>query len=279
MPSDLQKAIAILEALGWKLQQSKVTWPAQVMPFLGFQIDTVKQRLAIPKDKLDNYTRFLHQIIEDEYHNHLTVRNLESLLGKLNHVAEVMVHGRPRLRSTRQCIPGGGHYHPHPNKKIEFSPEAREDIHWWLALFQQAQDHPLWVPFWHHHPPIHCRLYSDASGDHGFGLVIGTKVYQGAWSQKGLAYSSTYKELVPVLLALHLLPQEAAGSLVVATTDNLSNVYNVNKGSCHSPELFPILSAILELAVAKGVYLIADWVPREFNEFCDIISKDMWHMD
>ena len=277
--ANLKKAIAILEKLGLKLQVAKVTWPSQVMPFLGFLIDTVNQRLSIPQDKLNNYIRFIRQLLLDNDGGHLTVGNLESLIGKLNHVAEVMVHGRLRIKALRRCIPGGGHYRPPHNKRIELSSKAKDDIKWWLDLFSQAEHNPLWVPYWHGQPPLYCKVYSDASGDKGFGLVLGSKVYQGAWSPEALPKSSGFKELIPILLALHLLPEEAAGSLVAVQTDNLSNVYNINKGSCQSDELVPILSEIFELAVAKGVYLVADWMPREFNEYCDFISKVMWSLD
>jgi hypothetical protein len=274
--SNLEKAIALLERLGLKLQRAKVTWPSQQTVFLGFLIDSVSQRISIPKDKLDNYCRFIRQLLLDEDHQRLIVRNMESLIGKLNHVAEVLVHGRLRIKSLRRCIPWGLHYRPPANQCIRLSPEARVDLEWWLQLFTHATNNPLWVPFWHDQTPTQCRIYSDASGDHGFGLVINGTAYQGSWSTSVLPKSSTYKELVPVLLALHLLPPEAAGTLVVVSTDNLSNVYNINKGSCHSDEVFPIMLAILELAVAKGVYLVADWVPREFNELCDFISKVVW---
>lgn len=275
----LAKAVTILRKLGWRLQESKLTYPAQRMPFLGIMIDSVKSRLSIPTDKLDNYCRFIRQLQLDASTHSLTVGNLESLLGKLNWIAEVLIAGRIRLRYLRKCIPGGGGYHPPSNQLVSLSPEAQRDMQWWLEHLTEAIADESWVPFWHDRPPVYCSIYSDASGTAGYGLVLGDQVYQGTWTEAALPESSGFKELVPILLALHRLPSAAEGRIIVITTEILSNVYSINKGTCRSDASFEILARIFELAAAKHVYLVADWVPREQNDFCDIISKDIWLLD
>ena len=81
---------------------------------------------------------------------------------------------------------------------------------------------------------------------------------------------------MPVLLPLELLPEEASGKIVIINTDNLSNVLAINKGTCKAPELYDILFRITELAAERQIYLLANWVPREYNEMLDQISKDLW---
>lgn len=246
------------------------------MVFLGILIDTIARRLSIPMEKLQQYYRYLLRVIEADNDNQLTAAMLASLIGKLAWFCEVLVAGRARLRRLRQCIPGGGSYHPHPKQRAYLTAAAKEDLRWWAKQLQQAVANPRYVPFWTDKPPVFANIFSDAAGDVGYGLVVNGQVYQGLWQKEALVESSGYKELVPVLLALELLPQEANGHIVVINTDNLSNVFAINKGTCHSEDLYPILFAITEIAAERQIYLIANWVPRLSNEFCDGISRYPW---
>jgi len=110
----------------------------------------------------------------------------------------------------------------------------------------------------------------------GFGLVVGDQVYQGIWQKDVLGESSCFKELVSTLLAIEMLPQEANSHVVVINTDNLSNIYAINRGSCKSPDWYELLFTITELAAERNLYLIANWVPRERHEFCNGISRHPW---
>ena len=106
--------------------------------------------------------------------------------------------------------------------------------------------------------------------------MVGDQVFQGLWSDAAILQSSGYKELVSVLLALSVLGPEARGRVVIVSTDNLGNVFSINKGTCHSPESFRLLARIFEIAADKQIYLVGDWVPRDYNVFCDAISKYPW---
>ena len=275
---NLDAAVSLFNRLGLKLQPSKLVAPSQLMEFLGVIIDTIRRRLSLAPAKLEAYDINLGHILEADELGELMVRMLESQLGKLGWVCEVLVAGRARLSRIRACIPGGGHYRPSPHKKVSLSPEAKEDLIWWREQLRLSAAQPRFVPFWTDKPPVFCNIFSDASGEIGFGLVVGDQVFQGLWQKEVVGQSSCFKELVPVLLAIELLPKEANGHIVVVNTDNLSNVYAINKGSCKSPDLYEILFTITELAAERQLYLIANWIPREKIEFCDGISRHPWYL-
>jgi len=269
----LDTAVALFRRLGLRLNPAKVIPPSQVMEFLGILIDSVNQRLSVAPEKMEHYGRRVAEALADDDAMSLTVRQLESLLGKLNWYCEVLIAGRARLSRIRACVPGGGPYRPSPYTKVSLSPEARIDLLWWQEQLRLAASQPRFVPFWTAQPPVFCNIFSDAAGDVGFGLVVGDQVFQGLWRDEALGESSCFKELVPILLALQTLPPQANGHIVVINTDNLSNVYAINKGSCKSPALYELLFSITELAAERQLYLLANWVPRENNEFCDGISR------
>lgn len=272
----LDKAVLILLRLGWKLQEDKITPPAQCMPFLGILIDTVQQRLSIPQDKLDNYLVSIRRLLADAAAGQLLAKDLESLVGKLSWVVEVMVAGKAHIWPLRQSLPHGWYHHRQLRATVTLGTAAKTALEWWAQYIEIALHHPLWVPFWTHQAPVHCRTFSDSSGDVGFGLTLEESVFQGLWDPAILDESSSYKELIPVLLAIYQLGPEAHGKIVVITTDNLGNVIAINKGSCKSPQAYKILSLITELAATKQIYLVADWSPRETIECIDEISKEPW---
>lgn len=273
---NLDAAVELFQRLGLRLNPAKVVPPSQVMDFLGIRIDTVNQLLSIAKERLEHYARRVAEALADDAASVLTVRQLESLLGKLSWFCEVLIAGRARLARIRACLPGGGSYRPSPYIKVALSQEAMEDLLWWQEQLLLAAAQPRFVPFWTARPPVFRNIFSDAAGDVGFGLVLGDQVFQGLWTEEALGQSSCFKELVPILLALQSLPPEANGHIVVINTDNLSNVYAIHKGSCKSPDLYELLFTITELAAERQLYLIANWVPREHNEFCDGISRYPW---
>lgn len=234
--ANLDKTIAIVQSLGWKLQFDKILPPAQQMPFVGILIDTVTQRLSIPQDKLDNYARTVRHIMEDNASGRLLARDLESLIGKLGWVSEVMIAGKARIRPLRDALPSNWYYSRNHQSAIKLSDAALEALQWWAQFFDKSAHHPFWVPFWTEEAPVHCRTFSDASGNIGFGLVVEGQVYQGLWSEDIADKSSGYKELIPVLLAVLVLTPKIRGKVVIVTTDNLGNVFAINKGICKSPE-------------------------------------------
>jgi len=275
----LDQAVRILNRLGWKLQEDKIIGPSQQMPFLGIFIDTINERLSIPQEKLDNYLRSIRRIMAEDAAGQLHAKDLESLIGKLTWVVEVMIAGKAHLWPLRQSLPHGWYHHRRLRATAHLGQEALAALKWWDRYLQSALHHPFWVPFWTHSAPLSCRTFSDASGEVGFGLTLGEEVFQGLWEPSTLPQSSGFKELIPILLAVCRLGPEARGKIVVVTTDNLGNVIAINKGSCRSPASYQLLGLIMELAAEKQIYLIADWSPREEIDCMDAISKEPWGDD
>jgi len=129
-------------------------------------------------------------------------------------------------------------------------------------------------------------LFSDASGQDwggdaslaakkrktGFGAVCNGFVYQGSWV-KLKKNSSSYAELVPLLLVLQHQGPQLQGQLLLVTTDNLGNAFALNRGASSSKSTKEIMRTIQETALAFNVAIVAQWVSREFNTLCDDLSK------
>lgn len=278
---DLTRALRILQRLGWAVQHDKLEGPAQLLPFLGVLIDTRLRRLSIDPERMELLALAITEILAAHDDHALSFRTVNSLVGKLNWVAEVMIAGRPRVKRIRDCMHRGkwswSRQHTRRfNPKVVLSPEAIEDLHWWRSLCQahaQPGAPSPWVPFWSTERMATCRIFSDASGDGGFGVVFEDTVYHGSWADWTLQHSSGFKELLPILFALDCLGPRLRNHIVVFTTDNLGNAFALNKGSSRSPDSFRLIFRIFEIAAMYNIYLVADWIPREWNVFADYITK------
>lgn len=298
---NLDKAVEVMLQLGWRLQMDKVTPPAQQMVFLGIEIDTIRCRLSLPEAKLMQYLQSILNAVrlptsimacqgrqthstlspwvmcaqlEDHANGCLRYKDLESLIGKLNWIAEVLIAGRARVRRLSSCL-WMGKSHRRNYSMANLSAGALEDLKWWSALLSDPDTVKIWVPFFTQTPPVFASTFSDAAGDVGYSLIINQTVYQGLWAE-GVPDSSGFKELMPLLLAVQQLGEEARGRIVLLTTDNVGNVYAINKGSCKSDLSYSLLARIFEIAAKKQIYLVADWVPRDFNNFSDAVSRYPW---
>jgi hypothetical protein len=121
---------------------------------------------------------------------------------------------------------------------------------------------------------VHARTVSDASGIEGFGIVFGDQVIQGTWTKDRADHPNiAVQELLPMLVALQQIAPQAAGKILILTTDNAGNAFAINKGTCRSPDAFDILFRMLDIAAQYNIYLVGDWIPRDENPLCDDLSK------
>lgn len=189
----------------------------------------------------------------------------------------VLPAGKPRVACIWKALPPSKQVRP--NKPIRISAitatgqRARASLQWWADTLEAKRKRPVWVPWWRD-APVHARTVSDASGTVGFGIVFEDQVIQGTWTKdRSDNPNIAVQELLPMLVALEHIAPQAAGKILILTTDNAGNAFAINKGTCRSPEAFDILFRMLDIAVQYNIYLVGDWIPRDRNPLCDDLSK------
>jgi hypothetical protein len=209
---------------------------------------------------------------------------LESYAGKIAHTATIYPQLRPLVRPLYAAVHKGSRYlHLWPPTdggqghsrlaaargailRLESTFESDE-----LAAQRRLPSGPRLL--------VH--MSSDASGTTAWGCRIGSDAYWGAWSADQLGKSIAYKELWPVLCMLQRFtaPDAAADRswrdrVVHIATDNLPNVYNINSMAANG-DAAELMDIIATVSAESGVFIVATWLPREANTFCDALSKCM----
>ena len=103
--------------LGIPLAPEKQDGPCAIITLLGIVIDTIKGELRLPQDKLQ---RLLQLVSEWEKRKSCTRREMESLVGTLQHAATVIRPGRSFLRRAINLLTGTKQQHHHIRLNTQF---------------------------------------------------------------------------------------------------------------------------------------------------------------
>ena len=178
----LQIFLSTSEALGTRISVNKTEGPAVCFTILGIQVDTVAMTLSLPAEKLQRIGSLLQ-----EWHGRSarTRRDLESLVGTLQHAAYVVRPGRLFLRGIYDLLAGTSHFKPH--YFVRLNAECRADIEWWFTFHRSWNGHHSQsrLP-----PPPDVVLCTDASGSWGCGAFWKTLWFQVQWCGLSIAGQS-----------------------------------------------------------------------------------------
>ena len=263
----LQQSHTMLEVfrfLNIPVAEDKLLGPANVLPYLGIDIDTISMTAAVPRDKLDSLLALL-----PKWNNRRTAtkQQLLSLIGKLSHVALVVRPGRLFLRRLidLSCTVKENHHH------VNLNVEARKDVQWWLA----------WLPTWNSRSIIpqsksilssDLKLHTDASGK-GFGAIYGTRWIQGEWNTQCAGKGIDFHELFAIVAAAFTWGHEWSGKRIVFLTDNKPITQIWDKGTCPTPDIMTLVRKLFCFAVLHEFSIAFKYIPGSRNPIADSISR------
>lgn len=282
--ANLDCALSVLQNIGLQVNHAKTVGPTRELTFLGITINSSPNpslcTLSIDQTRVKaRLAEVNHCLTAQSTSRPFTRLQYESLLGKLAWMATVLPAGLPRTK----CIWSAINYNLPRKAAVKLGTDdvgqrALSALVWWRDTLARSQNHGIWAPWWSGTIPVETRTYSDASGSVGFGIVFDLQgqstVIQGTWTAATAASPNiAVQELIPILFAVEQMAPLAKGKILIITTDNVGNAFSLNRGTCRSPAAFDILNLIFETAGRHNVYLVGDWIPRDYNILCDKLSK------
>lgn len=172
--------------LGVPLADEKTEGPSAVITFLGITVDTLKNELRLPEEKLH---RLLQMVSHWQGRKSCTRRELESLIGSLQHACKVVRQGRSFLRQAISLLSVARQPHHH----IRLNHDFRSDLQWWsifcsgwngTSILQPTGIGPVTI------------LTTDASGSWGCGAWSQNEWFQLKWDQQTSTKQIAVKELI-----------------------------------------------------------------------------------
>ena len=214
--NNLELIKSLCTFLGLPLKTEKIEGPTTVLVFLGIILDTARQELRLPQEKVEELSRLVKEWSDKRVS---TKRELLSLIGKLSHATKVVVSGRTFLRQMIDTAASVQRLDHHIKLRAEF----QSDLTWWECV----------LPSWNARSLMHVHkkegapqilFYTDASGNWGCGAIWGKRWIQYPWQSTWLQKSIAVKELLPIVLACALWGPLWAHKHVEVQCDNAAVV-------------------------------------------------------
>ena len=136
--SSMHKATASFKALGSLMENlglaesvDKACSPSTSMVFLGVLFDTIKMKMSVPPEKIQELRADLDQWLKKST---AVKQNLQSILGKLFWVSRMVKHSRPFMARLLQLLRD---MKDQPDtKRVPLSKESRKDLLWWSTYLR-----------------------------------------------------------------------------------------------------------------------------------------------
>lgn len=155
--------------LGLPLAEEKQVGPTTCLDFLGIELDSVKMESRLPAEKLQR-TREL--VATWRGRKACRVKELQSLVGSLQHACKVVHPGRSFVRRMHELLKRSRKASDH----LRLNREFRADVEWWQIFLAEWNGVSMLRKIRSEFPDT--EFWSDASGSWGCGAL-----WCGQWLQ------------------------------------------------------------------------------------------------
>ena len=265
---DCHRAMAVFSHLcniiGVPIAKHKTEGPSTKMIFLGYHIDTSTMVVSIPANKITQYKENINSFLIQKQ---CTLRQLKSMIGKLQFVTNVVNIGRCFLRRLINLTCGL----KHPATIIRLNAGALEDLKLWkkfLACYNGKtliKDQIVVSS-----PSLH--FYSDSSKI-AYAGVFGREYISGRFPLAWKKLSIQVLELYPIFAMLHLFAHRLSGCSLIFHCDNKSVVYNINAQTSKNRKIMVLLRPMILLMLKYKFNMKAVHVAGKENKLADKISR------
>ena len=126
---NLQKLLVVLTALHIPVAREKLEGPTTRLSFLGIELDTHLMVLRLPQEKIEELRALLAHWRTKKW---CLLKDLQSLVGKLQHACKVVRPGRTFLRRMFELLRGT----PKRQYFIRLNATFQSDLAWWLMFLE-----------------------------------------------------------------------------------------------------------------------------------------------
>ena len=249
------------------LHPNKTVQPCQVLQFLGVELDAANRVMRIPDDKIE---RAQAAVVDLLNRRKAPLRQVQSCIGLLNFSCLAVPLGRPFLRRLSDlCI---GIRRPH--HRVSISKASRLDLQAWSLFLTHFNGRSLMDRRrWHCSPGL--VLETDAAGGFGIGAVCGRHWLCGTWPTWLRDADIGVKELVAIVVPIHVWSSALANQCVLVRSDNSGIVAAINSQSSRSPMTMSWLRHMFILIARHNILVRAVHVPGAQNAAPDALSRGL----
>ena len=280
--NQIKTFLEVCSKINFPVSMEKTFWGTNIIVFLGLMIDTARQIVCIPLEKIEKILMKIDTALARKNKN-ITQRNLQKLCGHLNFVCKCIVPGRAFTRRLYSRI----YLVEKPHHHIDINREMRLDLLTWREFLTNGST-VFNRPFFHFDKnvsSVELDFYTDASKLHGCGGVCGQSWFIMDWNSKFMSTrdpSINYLELFALTIGVVLWIEQFPNRPVTIFCDNMSVIHMVNNTSSRCPHCMILIRIIVLHCLKFNVKLSAEHVLGVRNQFADLLSrhkyKQFWQL-
>ena len=218
----------------------------------------------LPPDKLKKYA---DEILQHQNNNKITLRELKSILGKLQFATSVVMPGRAFLRRMYDLTKGINK----PFHYVRLSKQVKQDLNMWYHFLKFYNGVTIIRK-----PDLsdssYLHMYSDAS-KMGFGATYGSHWIQGKWPEVWKDKNIAFLELYPVYLLIYIFGNKILNSRIIFHCDNKAVVDILNATTSKDKDIMSIVRQLVLELLKHNIFLRAQHIPGVNNVLNDLISR------
>ena len=268
--------LKVCQEIKFPVAMEKTFWGCTVLTFLGMLLDTRKQVIGIPMDKLIKAANWVSYFLQKKK---ATVLEFQKLCGILNFLCRCIVPGTAFLRRLYVTTSGSKKLRAHHHVKI--TEENRLDLLVWKEFLDSPEG--FYRPFMEAVSinAVEIDMFSDASGNYslGFGAYCGPEWTFGQWDYdfcESVKPSIEYLELFAVTVAVLNWIKLFKNHRIVLFCDNESVVHMINNLSSNCRNCMVLIRIIVAESIIRNVRVFAKHVGTKANGKADALSRLDW---
>ena len=264
----------IMQRVGLPENIKKQQDVSQLSIFLGIEYDLSVPSMSLPAKKQRGYLRHVEHFLQRDT---TTIKRseLESLVGKLAHCAcifsQARIYYQRLLAALRKAKRG-------KSTTINLGTPEMDDLRWWRSLLKEHTGTVILDTDGWQGLDVH-KIYTDASTSTGFGCMYKGLWFNGTWNDDITAAIAAgdvdinLLELICLTMSLETFGHQLRGKRILFRCDNSSCVHNIQKESSQKRIRATILRRLYVVAALFGIQLRSTWIPTDFNEHADALSR------
>lgn len=263
----------IMQDIGVPLADEKTEGPAQILVFLGLELDSQKMMVRIPLTKLTEVVQKIEFTLSKKS---VTLKEMQSLIGSLNFCCRAIVVGRPFCRRLINSTCGVTRSYHH----VRISNEIKLDLKMWLKFFKHSNSISVFHDrFWVSNDDE--QLYTDSAGSLGLGIWFKghwcSEQWPLEWHKQGFTKDITMLELFPIVVAVFIWGDQLRNKKLRFYCDNQAVVQVLNTMTSKSKLVLALLRVLTLQCLRFNCLIKASHVPGTKNEICDALSRFQFH--
>ena len=246
------------------IAKDKTVGPTKSLSFLGITLNTSNFTAALPIDKVTKYLAHTKSLL---FSTNTSLRDLKSLIGKLQFATYVFFGGACYLRSLHDATIGKRK----PSSRIRITKNMKKDLLTWYRFLLLKNFKPICSI----KPTINSddlNFFSDSS-PLGYGATFNSKYIQGTFPSSWKEKSIQLLELYPIFLMVQVFAPQIEGTNLIFFSDNEAIVAVLNKLSSPNKPIMSLIRPIITTLLKYNINFRAKHIPGKLNILCDKLSR------